>query len=219
MKPAKRANLFSAEQRFEKARPDTPWPDPVQQVDTFLSAAEATALSVYRKHGLPTKAGRYYQEGGWGPWLSAEDNVVPQGTKEFRFPHLVHNHPRDSEVGFAYAVLRQVEQMRPALAGGRYSAHDAIAQTVILHRNLVALTFEFGFGGDLSAGRKVREAARTGGQQKAAQNREVKARHALWRAEAERYRQKHPSASAREVATHVAKVCGAEMETVRKIIS
>jgi hypothetical protein len=218
MKPAKRANVFSVEQRIEDARPDMSWPDPIQQVDAFLSAAETTALNVYRKYGLPTEIGRYYQEGGWGPWLSAADNVVPQGTKQFRFPHLADNHPRDSEVGFAYAVLRQVEQMRPALAKGRYSAHDAIAQTVILHRYLVVLTFEFGFGTTISAGRKVREAARTGGQQKAAQNNGSKVLHGQWRAEAARYRKDHPAASAREVAKHVAKVYAAKWETVRKAL-
>jgi hypothetical protein len=42
--------------------------------------------------------------------------------------------------------------------------------------------------------------------------------HHEWAAEAERYRSDNPDASERNVATHVAKVCEAAFETVRKAL-
>ena len=216
---SKRAGIFIKRTAAVRATPQAiaSWPEPAKEVARFLDTAEDTAVRVYRANRLPTSPGSYWRAGQNGPWLPVTA-ITPRGTKQHRWPFIADEHPADSAVGYARAVLTQCVMLRAALASRRLSAEDAMQRTIVLHRNLLALTFEFGFGNALGRGVKVGSAARAGGKAKAAQNTEARERHRLWQLEAERYWRDHPGESVSRVATHVAKRFSARSETVRKAI-
>lgn len=195
------------------------WPEARDRVLRLLADAEATAKGVYSQFGLPTEPGRYVQLDPLGPWEPSDCIVNLGNAKPRRWPDIGGDHPRESAVGYARAILVRVGHMRNAFAAGRYSDFEAANQMVVLHRDLVVLTFGYGAHGAFGVGLKQRDGAINGGNQAAAQQRPlVNSRHSRWQELANEYWVRHVNASKLQVAHHVAKACGVSWETVRKNI-
>lgn len=220
---------------LEAMRRDASFEGDLKAALGVLTRSEVIALDVFRKAGLPFQTGLYFQvdDGPWcpsrvrpAPGAAHEDvePVPPEATASLTLWALGEKlHAKDSAVGFASRLLRDVEDIRLALSAAvgeqDHGAVRVMRKALSLSLAQEALRLEFEFGPDIQATRGQQDGRSQGGNIRAAILREeVDARIAAWQAEANTIWKTSPSLTNSAVAKVIERRGGGKAGTIRRTI-
>lgn len=176
--------------------------DSAAEGERAITEYERVAFEVLTRHGLPGARGRYKAAGGG--WVVAEPSPEdPNGIGEPVEALALRYHARDSEVGFAVAILTQAKRARQVVEHG--DAANGLMAGLNLRLTFDAWWEEFGLADLIAPARRSKEGARDGGSARA---QGASARHAAWQDAAERIWTRNPALSKESVGEMVAKRLG-----------